>query len=225
MANPQPGTQQPGAPSPKRDHSVLIAIIGAVGLAVAAVLGGLVGHATASPSPAPIPRSSSSADPGHPAAPKLDFVPESAGTVPWCNIFFIQASRPLPSGYMILIFDASADTKFNVTSYYSYDNYNNPVTPAPTQVDEWESGPVYVASPYKQDAKGNNIIRDGREVSNAGYTVVVFAVLVPNSVGQLLDNVAHANILLKRLPPGVIAEAQFDATRNGNVKQCSASTS
>lgn len=79
---------------------------------------------------------------------------------------------------------------------------------------------MYVGSEHKQDANGNDIVRNGKTVINAGYTVVVLAVLVPDSVVKLLDNVRPKSIQLTQLPPGVMAEAQFDATRNGDVKPC-----
>ncbi len=137
--------------------------------------------------------------------------------MPWCNNFYIKASGQLPVGYKILIFDASSDAQFHVTSAYSYDG---PVTPTKGNPDEWLTGNVYVAAKYKQDENGNTVNHNGKPVSNAGYTVVVFAVLVPNSVGQLLDDARPPGVLLTQLPPGVIVEAQFDATRNGDVKQC-----
>ncbi len=100
-----------------------------------------------------------------------------------------------------------------MTSNYGYDKSATPVKDNP---NEWVTEHVYVGSEYKQDANGNNILFKGKPVSNAGYTVVVFAVLVPDSVGQLLDNVRPTNVQLIQPPPGVIANAQFDATRNGN---------
>ncbi len=151
--------------------------------------------------------------------PKLNFVPESSGTVPWCNTFYIKASAQLPAGYEILIFDASADPQFKVTSYYGYDYEATPATGNP---DEWKTGDVYVGSKYKQDANGNDIIKNGKHVSNAGYTVVVSAVLVPDNAGQLLDSVRPKSLLLAQLPLGVMSKAQFDATRNADVKPCPA---
>jgi hypothetical protein len=200
----------------------LVAIIGAVGLILAGasgVVGAYINHATSSPAAATTtPSTSSSArHPGQSTVPELDFVPESSGTVPWCNTFFIKASGQLPAGYEILIFDASADAQFQVTSGYSYDHE---ATSAKGNTDEWETGHVYVASKYKRDTNGNEIFHNGQPVSNAGYTVVVSAVLLPDSVGQILDSVNASYVLLKHLPPGVIAIAQFDATRNGDVRQC-----
>jgi hypothetical protein len=169
MVTPQPNAQSPGAPPPKREHPVLVAIIGAFGLAAAAAIGGFIGHSNFSPASATTtPSISSSGHPSQSSTPHLDFVPESSGTVPWCNNFYIKASGQLPVGYKILIFDASSDAQFHVTSAYSYDG---PVTPTKGNPDEWLTGNVYVAAKYKQDENGNTVIHNGKPVSNAGYTV------------------------------------------------------
>ncbi len=220
MTTPQPNGQPPGGTPARRDRTVLVAIIGATGVIIAAGLGGYVGHITSSASsPTTTQASSSSGHPGQATVPKLNFVPESSGTVPWCNTFYIKASAQLPAGYEILIFDASADPQFKVTSYYGYDYEATPATGNP---DEWKTGDVYVGSKYKQDANGNDIIKNGKHVSNAGYTVVVSAVLVPDNAGQLLDSVRPKSLLLAQLPLGVMSKAQFDATRNADVKPCPA---
>ena len=218
MANPQPNAPTPQTPPPERSRPVLVAIITTVGVVLAGAftaLGAYINHATSSPSSVTTTpsTSSSSRHPVQSTVPTLDFVPASSGTVPWCNTFYIKASNQLPAGYKILIFDASADQRFQVTSNYGYDKSATPVKDNP---NEWVTEHVYVGSEYKQDANGNNILFKGKPVSNAGYTVVVFAVLVPDSVGQLLDNVRPTNVQLIQPPPGVIANAQFDATRNGN---------
>lgn len=215
MTSPQSNTPPPGGPRPKRDWTVLVAIIGACATVAAA----LIAHVTwPAPASSATPRSSSSGPAaGQPAAPQLDFVPASSGTVPWCNIFYIKASSQLPNGYKILIFDASANQQFQITGSYSYDGAATPTTNDP---NEWITGHVYVSSAYLQDGHGHNVIRNGKPVSNAGYTVVVMAVLVPNSIGQLLDSVTATVVSLTQLPPGVIAEAKFNATRNGDVRKC-----
>jgi hypothetical protein len=216
QSNGQPG----GGTAPRRDRTVLVAIIGAAGVIVAAGLGGYIGHITSSvASPTTTQASLSSGHPGHATVLKLNFVPESSGTVPWCNTFYIKASAQLPAGYEILIFDASADPQFQVTSDYGYD-YE--ATPAKGNPDEWKTGDVYAGSKYKQDANGNYISKNGKHVSNAGYTVVVYAVLVPDNTGQLLATVRPKSVQLTQLPPGVMAKAQFDATRNSDVKPCPA---
>ena len=151
----------------------------------------------------------------HPSATKLDFVPQSSGPVSWCSIFYIKVSGQLPNGYKILIFDASADWRFLVTSNYNYDGAATSLTGVP---NEWLTGHVWIASEYKQDASRHNIIRNGEPVSNAGYTAAVFAVLVPNKVSQKFT---HVDVQVDHLPPGRIAEAQFNATRNGDVQGCS----
>jgi hypothetical protein len=144
-------------------------------------------------------------------------VPASSGLVPWCNNFYIKASSKLPNGYKILIFDASTDQQFHVTNPYSYDGSTTPVTNVP---NEWITGHIFISSQYQQDGNGHNILRNGKPVSNAGITVSVFAVLVPDSVGQLLDGVKATYVSLAQLPPGVIAETKFNATRTGDVKRC-----
>ena len=201
----------------KRKLAVWLAIIPAVAaiiVAVISLLGQSIGHGT--PSSVPTKTPSFSTHPDQPSAPKLEFVPQSSGTVSWCTTFYIKASRQLPNGYKILIFDASADTRFLVTSNYNYDGVVTPVTGVS---NEWETGHVWVSSDYKQDASGHYIIRNGKKVSNAGYTAAVFAVLVPNSVSQTLT---HVDVKVDNLPPGQIAEAQFHAMRNGDIqKRCS----
>lgn len=211
MANPQP----PGAPASKRDWTIVVAGIGALATVAAALITHVTWTTSASST---TPRSSSSGQTaGQPSAPKLDFVPASSGTVPWCSTFYIKASDQLPVGYKILIFDASSGARFNVTSSYSYDH---PATSATDVPNEWITGDVYVSSEYLQDGHGHNFLRNGKPVSNAGYTAVVVAVLVPDNVDQLLASVNAPYVNLTQLPPGVIAEAKFDATRNGDVRPC-----
>src|SRR5713101_2610480 len=59
MKNPGPNTRQPKGPSSQHDRAVLVAIIGALGLVLAAVAGGIIAHvmspgpATSSPTPSP----------------------------------------------------------------------------------------------------------------------------------------------------------------------------
>jgi hypothetical protein len=138
--------------------------------------------------------------------------------VPWCNNFYIKASGQLPAGYKILIFDASSDARFNAVSDYSYDGV---VIPAKGTSNEWETPDVWLGTKYKADNNGNPVFRNGKHVSNASYTVVVFAVLVPNSIAQILEDARpKGNVLLTQLPSEMIKEAQFDATRNGDVQQC-----
>jgi hypothetical protein len=81
----------------------LVAIITTAGVVLAAAVGAFAiykNNTNSSPAPATTTHaSSSSGHPGQSTAPKLDFVPESSGTVPWCNIFHIKASEQLPVGY------------------------------------------------------------------------------------------------------------------------------
>jgi hypothetical protein len=136
MENPQLSTQPGGALLHKRDWTLLVAIIGAIATVAAA----LIARVTRPAAAATTPRTYASGHPDQPAAPTLTFVPESLGTVPWWDTFFITASGQLPADYEILIFDASADTQFQVTSYYGYDKQ---ATRAPGVADEWKTGPVY----------------------------------------------------------------------------------
>jgi hypothetical protein len=75
--------------------------------------------------------------------PELHFVKASPATVPWCNMFQLTTKGTVPGGYEILVFDASTDDKYLVTSPYSYDAIATPVLNVP---GEWVAGPVYVSS-------------------------------------------------------------------------------
>jgi hypothetical protein len=149
--------------------------------------------------------------------PTLDFVLTSPATVPWCDYFKLTTTGTVPDGYKILVFDASTDVNYNVTSPYSYDAVAQPVPRVP---DEWEAGPVYVSSQYVHNGQGQNVIRNGRPVSNSGYTVAIFALLVPASDMQLLDNVTAEAWGLKSLPPNRLVTAKLNVIRNGDVKAC-----
>ena len=153
------------------------------------------------------------------AAPKLNFVLQSPATVPWCNTLLLTTTGTVPTGDEILIFDASADSQYNVTSPYNYDGVAIPVNRVP---GEWAITPVYIGSRYKQNAQGQNVLVGGKLVGNADYTVAVFAVLVPDTVGQLLHGVTAYNDEwgLKQLPAKPFATAELDTVRNNDVKQC-----
>jgi hypothetical protein len=153
-----------------------------------------------------------------PKAPELSFVLTSPATVPWCNAFDLTTKGTVPSGYEILVFDASIDAQDNATSPYSYDGVAKPVSRVP---GEWVISPLYVGAPYKQ-VNGQNILSHGKPVSNAGYTVGIFAVLVPDSEGRLLHAVtAYKNEWgLKALPTNPLVTARLDTVRNGDAKEC-----
>jgi hypothetical protein len=153
--------------------------------------------------------------------PRLDFVLTSPATVPCCDYFDLRTTGTVPDGYEILVFDASTDVNYNVTSPYNYDGIAQPVLRVP---NEWTAGPVYVSSKYLQNGQGQNVIRNGRPVSNAGYTVGIFALLVPASDMQLLDNVTAAPWGLTHLPPNPLVTANLDVTRNGDVESCARPT-
>ena len=151
--------------------------------------------------------------------PKLQFVLSSPATVPWCNTFKLTTKGVLPQGYEILVFDASIDGQQNVSSFYSYDGVAIPVNRV---AGEWTIKLLYVASRYKVNAKGQTIYRNGHPVSNAGYTVGVFAVLVPDSDGTLLHGMKapHSEWALNALPPNFLANARLNTIRNGDTRQC-----
>jgi hypothetical protein len=217
MPNRQTKTPPSRGSRPKRDWTVLVAIIGAFATVAAA----LIAHATWTTHTSSVtvpPSTSPGYTAGRPVAPQLDFVPASSGKVPWCNNFYIKATGQLPAGYRILIFDASSDARFNTVSNYSY---GGAVTPVKGITNEWETPDLWLGTKYKTDDNGNPVLRAGKNASNAGYTVVVFAVLVPTSVVQILeDAIPKGHILLTQLPSEMIKEAEFDATRTGDVQQC-----
>jgi hypothetical protein len=155
--------------------------------------------------------------------PELHFVKASPATVPWCNMFQLTTEGTVTRGYEILVFDASADDRYLVTSLYSYDAIATPVHNVP---GEWVAGPVYISSQYVQNGHGQNVLRNGKPISNAGYTVAVFAEIVPDSIGTLLDAVTayHNEWSLARLPVNSLAHAQLDTVRNNNVRQCARPT-
>ena len=157
-------------------------------------------------------------------APKLAFVKTSPATVPWCNRFYLTTDARIPKGDEILIFDASTDPQFSVTSVYNFDFAASPVSRVP---DEWVTDPIYPGSRYREDSHGENVVRDGRPISNAGYTVAIFAVIVPGGVGQLLKTVGAFNNEwgLIRLPARALVTAQLDTVRNSNVRQCARTAS
>jgi hypothetical protein len=159
----------------------------------------------------------------HPSArnitesPQLRFTLPSPAIVPWCNYFYLQTEGVIPPGYKILIFDASADSRYNVTSIYSYDhdaeNYNG-------DKDDWVTRyPLYVGSEYRQNENGKPLLENGQHVSNAGYTVVVSAVLVSAYEVQIIEAATAPNLSFTRLPHA-IATAQLDTIRSGDVTQC-----
>jgi hypothetical protein len=147
------------------------------------------------------------------------FASQSPQPVPWCGTFFITTTGPVPSGYEIVVFDASTDYQYNVTSSYYYDGAATPVNGTP---DEWKLFPVYIGSRYKQNSQGKNIFVNGKPVSNAGYPVAVFAELVPDTEAQLLHSVTAYNDEwgLGQLPSEPLASARLDTVRSGNASQC-----
>lgn len=149
--------------------------------------------------------------------PVLAFVQTSPITVPWCNYFYLTVTGIIPTGYRILVFDASADANYNVTSYYSYDGVAQAV---PRVLGEWVAGPIYIGSRFELNDQGQPVLRNGQPVSNAGYLVAVFAVLVPIADMQLLDDVNAATWDLKQMPSNATATAKLDVIRNGNTRQC-----
>jgi hypothetical protein len=155
---------------------------------------------------------------GTTTAPKLNFVSQSPATVPWCGTL-LTTTGTVPSGYEILIFDASTDYQYTVTSPYNYDGVAAPVNRVP---GEWKIFPIYIGTRYKQNAEGTNIFVDGKLVSNAGYTVAVFALLVPDTDVQLLQGVtAYKNEWgLTHLPVQPLATAELDTVRSGDASQC-----
>lgn len=149
--------------------------------------------------------------------PQLSFVLPSPATVPWCNYFYLRSKGAIPPGYKILIFDASADSRYNVTSFYSYDHdakhYNG-------DKEDWVTRyPLYVGSKYRQNETGKPLLEHGQPVSNAGYTVVVSAVLVSADEAQIIEAVTAPNFFLKKLPHA-LTTAQLDTTRSDDVTQC-----
>lgn len=149
--------------------------------------------------------------------PVLTFVQTSPMTVPWCNYFDLTVDGTIPADYRLLVFDASADANYDVTSYYSYDAVAKAVPRVP---GEWVAGPVYVGSQFKLNDQGQPVLRHGQPVSNAGYVVTVFAQLVPTADMQLLDNVNAAIWDLKHLPSNALATAKLDVIRNGDAREC-----
>lgn len=81
---------------------------------------------------------------------------------------------------------------------------------------------VYIGSEYRQNSVVRNIIVKGKPESDAGYTVAVFAVLVPGSVPALLQSVAaeYGSWQQTRLPSNSLATARLDTTRNGDIARC-----
>lgn len=150
---------------------------------------------------------------------KLHFVLTSPATVPWCKSFLLTTTGSVPRGYEILVFDASTDAQYDVTSLYHYDGAAVPVERV---AGEWMITSVYIGSQYKQNARGQNVLRNRKPVSNEGYTVAVVALLVPDSDGNLLQSVmAHdSKRLLKPLPPRPLATAKLDTIRNNVAKEC-----
>jgi hypothetical protein len=152
-------------------------------------------------------------------APVLQFVQNSPATVPWCTYFDLTVAGTIPDGYKILVFDAStnpADTAI-ITGHYSYDAVARPVSRVP---GEWVAGPVFVSSPYVQNGNGLNLYKNGKPVSNAGYTVKIFALILPaNNVG-ILDEFGHAAWNMSELPGSALATATLDVIRNGDVRNC-----
>jgi hypothetical protein len=154
----------------------------------------------------------------HPAvAPRLNFVLTSPATVPWCNYFYLQVKGVIPPGDEILIFDASTDSNYNVTSHYSYDKAAKPVSGNP---GEWVTRyAVYPGSKHRENENGTIILKHGRPVSNAGYTVVVSAAVVTAGEARIMRTVTPAVWGLTRLPTA-LASAELDTKRNGDVTQC-----
>jgi hypothetical protein len=134
-------------------------------------------------------------------------------------MFQLTTKGTVPGGYEILVFDASTDDKYLVTSPYSYDAIATPVLNVP---GEWVAGPVYVSSQYVQNGHGQNVLKNGKPISNAGYTVAIFAEIVPDSIGTLLDAVTayHNEWGLARLPVNSLAHARLDTVRSNDVRQC-----
>jgi hypothetical protein len=150
-------------------------------------------------------------------APVLSFVKNSPATVPWCNVFNLTVQGPIPHGYQILVFDASTDSQFKVTGSYDYDGTARPVSRIP---GEWVTPFVYPGSRYKEDDKGNKILKNGKPIVNVGYPVTVFAWLVPDSDAQIIEGVEAAAWGLKSLPLNVLSAAHLDVIRNHDIRQC-----
>jgi hypothetical protein len=143
--------------------------------------------------------------------------------IQWHDDQFVMIGWPLLPGLMgpmpVLVFDASTNAQYDVTSLYHYDGVAAPVKRV---AGEWMISSVYIGSQYKQNARGRNVLSHGKPVSNEGYTVAVFALLVPDSVGDLLYSVmAHDDKrLLKPLPARPLANAELDTIRNNVAKEC-----
>jgi len=137
--------------------------------------------------------------------------------VPWCSTFTLRVSRHLATGEKIAIFDASTDANFHAVSAYSFDGT---ATAVPQEPGMWTTGNIYVASHYRQDDQGKTIFRNGRPVSNAGYTVGIYAAVVRYGAESVLKNVTlSSTLLLSELPPAVSKE-ELDVVRNGETGNC-----
>jgi hypothetical protein len=152
-------------------------------------------------------------------APALQFVQISPAIVPWCSYFRLTVTGSMPDGYKILVFDASTNPAGTgiITGHYSYDAVASPVPRIP---GEWIADPVYVSSKYVQNGHGQNIYKSGKLINNAGYTVKIFALILPANNAAMLDEFGHAAWNMPQLPGSALATATLDVTRNGDVRDC-----
>jgi hypothetical protein len=135
-------------------------------------------------------------------APKLYFQQGQSASVPWCASYIVQATGSVPAGYQVVMFDASADDKGNVTSHYSYDQQAKSTGAVPGQ---YEDKNVFI----------------GARFAPMGYPAVVVAVVIKDSEAALLNDIgAYKNEWGLATPPANLASASLQVTRNGGRAYC-----